>query len=506
MKKNIFIFCVFLIYYQPCFAENTEAIKNTTIFVKLIDKDLSNKEVPMINLVISSYPFGGNEFFNSKDLSFEQVAAKEGNIFNISSVSDIIYMNISYNGKRIPGGLYYWIDNIYILKAGSKLSVVLDKEGIFFSGKGAEIPNVQSQIIKNSYRISESDLKLLNGKEYLRYFQKLDKSLDSALVAQLNVIQENKVVLGDEYVKLLIANCYGYRYYTQMREYDFFSMQDRVFFKNYKKYYNDRYKRLDLPKFTNKVLDASPMFTNYLIEKLNTIERTGHEEYGPRLPDSCIRNILQGISSNYNGILKDKLLTLFALRTSKNENAIPFFDEILNNVKTKKYNDLLVKKIKVKQNAIPFKDFVLEDTSGNRYNLGSFKNKVVLLDFWFTGCENCMVLNDAMKPIIKHFINNPQIQFVSISIDKSKEKWLKSVKDGKYTHQEGLNLYTNGEGSNHDLIRYYNVTNYPTVFVIKNGIMFSSLPPRPSGLILPGQEFSVNGTRLIELLEKALKL
>lgn len=495
-----------MIYYHSCLAENTKTIKSTTIFVKLIDKDLSNKEVPMINLVISSCPFGGIEFFNSRDLSLEQVAAKEGNVFNISSVSDIIYMYISYNGQRIPGGLYYWIDNIYILKAGSKLSVVLDKEGIVFSGEGAEIPNVQSQIIKNSYRISESDLKLLNGKEYLRYFQKLDKSLDSALKLQLNVVENNKAVLGDEYVKLLTANCYGYRYYTQMREYDFFSMQYPMFFKSYKRYYNERGQGLAMPKFTNKVLDASPMFTNYLIEKLNTEERIRHEEYGPRLPDSCIRNVLQVINTNYNGILKDKLLTLFALRTSKSENAAPFFDEILNSVKTKKYNDLLLNRIKVKQNALPFKDFILEDTAGKRYTLESFKNKVILLDFWFTGCENCMILNDAMKPIIKYFSNNSQIQFVSISIDKSKEKWLKSVKDGNYTHHEGLNLYTNGEGSNHDLIRYYNITSYPTVFVIKNGIMFSSLPPRPFGLIPHGQEFSVNGARLIELLEKALRL
>lgn len=505
MKKIIFIVCTVFLFYKPCFAEGIDTVKTTTVFVKIVDKDLDDKEVPMINLEISSYPFGGVEFGMSKDLTFEQVAVETGNTFNIPSNSSVFYMYISYSGGRMPGGSYYWIDNIYILKAGSKLNVFLDKKDIKFSGEGATIPNVQSQIIKHSYRASEADLKLLNDKKYLRYFQKLDKSLDSALQLQLKVIESNKVVLGDEYVQLLTANCYGYRYYSQLRGYNFKLMQDSLFFKMFKTYYNEKIKHRDLPRFTNRISDASPILTNYIIEELNVLERIGHEEYGPKLPDSCIRNILEKINNNYNGVLKDKLLTLFALRTRRNENAAPFFDQILTTVVTEKYNDLLLSKIKVRENGFPFKDFILEDEKGVRYTLDSFKDKVVVLDFWFTGCENCMILNEAMKPIIKHFNNNSQIQFVSISIDKSKEKWHNSLKRGDYTHHESLNLYTNGEGSEHDLIDYYNITSYPTVFIIKNGVMYSSLPPRPSLTIPADQELSINATRFIDLLEKAMK-
>lgn len=506
MKKKLFIFLFLFCCCQLSLAEEVERIHNTTIRVKLVDDDLNIGEVPLIQLQISAYPFGGIEFFRSKDLFYEQIAVKEGNVFNVPSCADIFYMHINYEGQRILGGSYYRIDNIYIIKAGSNLTIELDKQDVKFSGEGALIPNIQSQIIKHSYITSESDLKLLNDKEYLRYFQKMDKSRDSSLKLQLNVVESNKAILGEYYVKLLIANCYGYRYFNQLKRYDYELVQDEMFFKTFKKYYFDKIKYRILPQFTNEILEASPIFANYVIEELNALERLGHEKYGPMLPDSCIRNILQKINTNFNGVFKDKLLTIFALRTNKNENAALFFDEILYNVKIKKYKDLLISKIEVKESNVPFKKFNLEDESGKFYTLDSFKGKVVVLDFWFTGCENCAILNKVMRPIIKSFINNPQIKFVSISIDKDKRTWLNSVKTGNYTHHEGINLYTNGEGSNHDLIKYYNITSYPTVFVIKDGLMFSSLPPRPSLDIKLGEELSLDGLRLVELLEKAIKL
>lgn len=505
MKKIIIILFILFSYHGASYAEGIEMPKNTIINVKLIDKDLMVGVDPVINIQISSYPFGGVEFLKSKENAYEQIALQEGNVFRVSSSSDVFYMLISYKGIKAPAGACYQIDNIYIIKAGNELTIELDRNDIKFSGEASTIPNLQNQIIKHSYRVSESDLKLLNG-EYLRYFEKLDKSLDSALKIQLNIIERNKSILGDYYTKVLMANCYGNRYYAQLRGYGILSSQNQLFFNVLKKYYKEKVHMNILTKYTNEVFEASPIFANYLVEEMNILERISHKEYGPMLPDSCIRNILQKINFNFHGILRDKLLTIFVLRTNKNENTLPFLDEILRNVTTKKYNDFLVNQINIKRNNVPFRNFTLEDEIGKRYTLDSFKNKVVVFDFWFTGCENCTILNEAMKPIVKHFNNNPYIQFVSVSIDRNKEQWLKSIKGGNYTHQEGVNLYTNGEGANHDLIKYYNITSYPTVFVIKDGLMFSSLPPRPSLLGAKGQDFSTNSSRLIELLEKAIKL
>lgn len=499
MRTIIITICILFLSYQLSLAEDTEIIKHTTLKVKLIDKDLNAAEDPMISIVISAYPFGAFEFLTSKDSVYEQLAVKGGNIFNISSPSDVFYMLIYYQGIKIPYGSCYQIDNIYIIKAGSELTIELDRYGINFSGKGATIPNIQSQITQHAYTTLSSDLKLLNTKEYLRYFQKLDKSRDSALQLQLQVIESNKAVLGDFYTKVLTANCYGYRYYAQLSGYQMQLRQNDAFFKTFKKYYYEKLNVRNMPRFTNEILDAAPMFANYLMEEINILEKIGYEEYGPQvLPDSCISNILQKINSEYKGTFRDKLLTLFAFRTEKNRNALPFFDGILDSVKTKRYHDLLVNKIKIRQNGNPFRAFKLQDEHGKVYTLDHFKNKVVVLDFWYTGCINCIKLTDYMKPVYAHFKGNNRVQFVSISIDKSKDEWLKSIQGGKYTHPESINLYTNGEEDRHDLIKYYNITSYPKLFVIKNGKMESSLPPRPGG-----RDKEV--TELIELLEKALK-
>lgn len=497
---------MFFLSYKVGIAKNSKNIKETVLNVKLIDKNLDKKTVPIIKVQISSYPFGGVEFLKSIDSIYEQVAVKDGNVFNVFSSRDILYMYVYYEGQRVPGGLYYWIDNIYIIKAGSKLTIELDNNDVKFYGEGSVVPNIQSQIIKHGYETSSSNRKLLNDKKYLEYFKKTDNNLDSTLQLQLSIISKNKNILGDYYTQLLIANCYGYRYFSQLRAYDFELMQNEVYFNEFKKYFNENMNRRYFPKFGNDVLNASPIFANYLIEEFNILERISHEKYGPMLPDSCIRKVLQKIKTESNGVFRDKLLTLFAIRVNKNENATIFFSEILNTIKNENYKDLLVNKIKLKRNNLPFRDFKLQNESGEIYTLESFKNKVVVLDFWFSGCENCIVLNELMKPIVRHFSNNPNIKFVSISIDKSKLQWLRSVETGNYTNHFGIHLYTNGEGSVHDLIKFYNITNYPTVFVIKDGIMISSLPPRPSRMIEPGQKFSKEGSRLIELLEKAIKL
>lgn len=500
MKKKIFAFLILFLSAQMCLAEN---VSNTTIRVKIVDKDFVTNEGPKIRIYTSSYPFSGLEFSKSKDTSYEQEAVKQGNIFIIRSPSDVFYMHISYLGKSLS--IYYGIENIYTIKAGSNLNIELDKKDIKISGEGSRLPNIQNQIIRHRYQTSNSLLELLESKDYQSYLKQFDKSLDSALELQFIVIEKNKERLSDDEVKLLTANCYGYRYFNQLRGYDYLLVQNEAFFDALKKYFSNKSNIPKSPNFTSDVLEKSPIFANYLIEKMNILERIEHEQYLPRLSEFHIRNILKKINHDYSGIFRGKLLTLFVLHTENNRNAVPFLNEILNSVKSNKYNTLLVGRIKRKQVNVPFKNFELQDENGKIHTLMDFKNKVVVLDFWFTGCENCGILNQAMKPIMRYFSENDRIKFVSVSIDQNKDQWLKSIQTGNYTHPENVNLFTNGEGANHELTKYYNITAYPTVFIIKDGLMFSSLPPRPSLNIQSSQNFSPSEEKLVELLEKALK-
>ncbi|WP_029279676.1 TlpA family protein disulfide reductase [Pedobacter borealis] len=130
------------------------------------------------------------------------------------------------------------------------------------------------------------------------------------------------------------------------------------------------------------------------------------------------------------------------------------------------------------QNLNSFTDFSLPDTQGKQVSLSSMKDKVVILDFWYTGCSNCVKLKKAMEPIYNQFYANEHVRFVSIIIDQDRSGWLNSVKGGSYTNPEDINLYTAGEGAKHPVIRDNLISGYPTLYVLKNEKTHSSSTPK----------------------------
>ncbi|MGS0014433.1 thioredoxin-like domain-containing protein, partial [Escherichia coli] len=84
-----------------------------------------------------------------------------------------------------------------------------------------------------------------------------------------------------------------------------------------------------------------------------------------------------------------------------------------------------------------------------------------------------------LKKVKDKLGNNNDIVFMSICVDEDKERWLKSVEEEVYTHKDFVNLYTNGEGVKHSLVKNYNISLYPRVMIIgKNNILSEASPPR----------------------------
>lgn len=112
-------------------------------------------------------------------------------------------------------------------------------------------------------------------------------------------------------------------------------------------------------------------------------------------------------------------------------------------------------------------NFKLHDSSEKLRSLSEFKNKIVLIDFWFTGCGGCAYYyTNTLKKVVNTFKNNKEIVFISISIDKNRETWLKSIQEHKYTSPDAINLYTDGLGSQHDFIKGNNIIGYPTMILL----------------------------------------
>ncbi|WP_412468785.1 TlpA family protein disulfide reductase [Pedobacter sp. KLB.chiD] len=227
----------------------------------------------------------------------------------------------------------------------------------------------------------------------------------------------------------------------------------------------------DFSEFDPDVLEISNGYQYYLHERLRF--RPDQQDFG----DS-----FEIIKSNFSGNLRDKILTAYVVSSYHRRPDMPKLrNEILKLVKLDYCLEALNNIFGNRMPGAKAYDFALQDSNGNVVKLSDFKGKVVVMDFFFTGCTGCRWLNQQMANIYKQYQGNPKIAFVSVSIDKDINEWKASLQTNLYTHPHSINLYTNGLGTTHPIITHYGVVSYPTVIIInKDGKIANGNPPRPS--------------------------
>jgi thiol-disulfide isomerase/thioredoxin len=184
----------------------------------------------------------------------------------------------------------------------------------------------------------------------------------------------------------------------------------------------------------------------------------------------ALRGDLKGkyefIKHNYKGLTREKLVTYLILSMPRsNDVGFCYFDAI-HYIKNSDFRKLL--DAHCQQNkGMPGFNFRLRDTNNIVHQLKEFRGKVVVLDFWFTGCGNCIHLTPKLAIVEKQFKENPNIVFLSISSDKDINMWKKSIKSGAYTTSDKeINLYTAGRGENDLFYRKINFQGAPTLRLI----------------------------------------
>lgn len=121
----------------------------------------------------------------------------------------------------------------------------------------------------------------------------------------------------------------------------------------------------------------------------------------------------------------------------------------------KEYEEKIRQRNITKGNVAP--DFVLLDTDGNTIGKSNFLGKIVLMNFWATNCNECEQMATALKKVQNTFKDDTAVVFVNVSIDKHKDQWVQSIAHKKYTIGEGVNLYTDGKGREHPVVKAYNL-------------------------------------------------
>lgn len=177
--------------------------------------------------------------------------------------------------------------------------------------------------------------------------------------------------------------------------------------------------------------------------------------------------------------LKSPVLFLFIereIRQNKDAAIESIIEQSFPFSKDSTYKKFIAQKLtdaRALKNGMPAPDFSLENTNGEIVYLSSFKGKVIYMDFWFAACEPCHKLFNDIKSIKEYFKTDSNIVFLTISVDNI-EVWKKALLKFNIP---GYHAFTENKFRDHPVIKAYNVTGYPTTYLIdKKGKIFNINP------------------------------
>ncbi|AZA54551.1 TlpA family protein disulfide reductase [Chryseobacterium sp. G0201] len=235
--------------------------------------------------------------------------------------------------------------------------------------------------------------------------------------------------------------------------------------------------------FSDSIIVASSSYTYVLLAKAHI--------------QSKVQNIstYEILKKNYGGILREKLVVAYFIENSASiDNVAELMSDAFTYFKTEVFKDVLRKLYDASKIGSKAYNFALKDTKGNVVKLSDFKGKIVFIDFWYTGCSSCSKFYTAhLSKVEAHYKDDPNFVFLSISCDKDLSKWHKSINEGLYTSKHTLNLYTNGQGSNHPILSEYGVYGYPSQVLIDR-----------KGKIIQRANLYVPYEKLVPIIDSAL--
>lgn len=190
---------------------------------------------------------------------------------------------------------------------------------------------------------------------------------------------------------------------------------------------------------------------------------------------------LNWVLHHFKGIIKDRLLTAVLLRTYERTEPeqIRAIGDQIQEPRYRAVAETYISHQTIGEKIFPFR---LTSSEGKILTAADFRGKVLLMDFWFTGCSGCVAIAPNLNRIQQALAADSSFVFLSVSFDKDASTWKKSIQKGLYTGKDFLHTYTNGNASDDPLLQYYSIHAAPTVFIFDNkGGFYSSRLPRFTG-------------------------
>ena len=184
--------------------------------------------------------------------------------------------------------------------------------------------------------------------------------------------------------------------------------------------------------------------------------------------------IYDKINKNYSTDVRERLLYILFTDPRSNTDVKDFrsevyddnFEQYYSAIRNMALKDQLANRLLLKKGMQVF-DFSLPDSTGKIIKISNLKGKVLLLDFWSTGCTGCANFSQFFhKTVYPEFADCKDFLVIKVNVDKDKGRWIKSIQSGIYTNPGDMNLYTAGLGLSHPLIMHYRIQSYPLILLI----------------------------------------
>lgn len=416
--------------------------------------------------------------------------------FHMVDTPDEFYIQLKYGDIRMVEQLPWRTMNlgIFLLEKNSDIVLDLTDNRCKISGRKADVfacqYNMRSLMFIKKHPRYNKDSFYLRLKEQKEYG-------DSILDAQLNVLDSFRRKISDRTYNILK---YDYKADNGIKSLKALLVQSNSKWtqrnKETIKFYTDHflYGVYDTDFSDEKFYSRSYAYFLYLkhLTDLGIVMRAVDGQIKP-----TFGQIYTYITSKFSDKAMERLMaTLFIDYHRRGEATTWYYNDALRRVKGKEDAEIIRL---LKQHLTEGKPttFTLLDKTGEEVTEKSFKGKIMVLDFWFTGCLGCINLNKSMKSIYDYYDKNENVVFLSVCVDKSKSHWLNSLKSGLYTHKNSILLYTGGKGKDHQVIKSLDVFAFPTLVILdRNGKILSANPPMPIS--------SENQKKFIDLIDSAM--
>lgn len=124
-------------------------------------------------------------------------------------------------------------------------------------------------------------------------------------------------------------------------------------------------------------------------------------------------------------------------------------------------------------------DFEMQDVDGKTVHFLDVigQGKVTYIDFWATWCGPCCMEIPYVAKLVEKYKNNPNIEFISISLDDNLKKWHEKLKKDKPAWKQ----YVIPDNFNSSFAKEYNISAIPRFMCFdKEGKIININETRPS--------------------------